>query len=582
MDQIVCIVSLLLLVIALSIRSSHGQRQSIKSVYGDSIAISGDTDNMYKPQNTTSGDWGNIFASRRKGESGKGQGEGGGDGTGESGESGRGKGFNQKSDKGKSGKTSSSSNKGKGSGSQQSTNLSNGKGKNSKRRPMPPSVRPSTIRPSIEGAFEPSRPPSVKPSTVQPSTAAFEPSRLPKQFDGDAPSESPNDTECDLELLDDFGIRNADCVETIYDRIRAIPDLSITVALIELLDMTSLIECAVGLTVLLPTNSAWEQIDNDIIGELLSSRGILRELFLYHLLPEIALSTNLLDGFRLTLLEDSQVLVGINPLSFDDSSVVVADQLACERRQVYHIVDQVLLPLLRRTYYVINNRSTTHIFVFQEPQILPTKIPEQSPTVSPSSLNIATEIPTASPTNDCSDYDFGGSSGSCKPNLLDAMKQDPTLSLVVSLFELSGLEHIFDCPGPISAALPTNGMILVNLMRFSHYFLEAFISLGQGKLENLTSSDPAALRDLLLYHLFPGIVSSAGLPPGFVTTLSGTQTVVVGIEPLSFGGVKAESTDNVYCNGGVYHTIGSVLNSDYIGEEGFLAYSRRVLTFVIA
>jgi hypothetical protein len=39
---------------------------------------------------------------------------------------------------------------------------------------------------------------------------------------------------------------------------------------------------------------------------------------------------------------------------------------------------------------------------------------------------------------------------------LDAARQDPTLSLIVSLFELADLEAIFDCPGPISAALPTN------------------------------------------------------------------------------------------------------------------------------
>jgi Fasciclin domain len=95
----------------------------------------------------------------------------------------------------------------------------------------------------------------------------------------------------------------------------------------------------------------------------------------------------------------------------------------------------------------------------------------------------------------------------------------------------------------------------------------AVIALGRDFLDDLISSDQEALRELLLYHLFPGVVSSTGLSPGLLPTLSGTDTVIVDVAPMSFGGAEALSLDNTACNEGVYHTIGSVLDPAYQGKS---------------
>lgn len=303
----------IILLLFLVLKDIDCQSDRLKSVYAD-------TSGENLPQDSTSRNWGNIFANRRKGE----RGEMEHSKTAESEETG---GF---------GKGSSTKNKGKGGSdsTKGERSPSYGKGKGGERLSTRPSASPSR-------------------------RDTFEPSRIPKQIELDPPTDSPE--LCDVDFLDGFGLRNADCSDNLYDRIRAIPDLSITVALIELLNMTSLLQCAVGLTFLLPTNAAWEQIDNDIIGELLSSREILRDLFLYHILPELAFSSILADGFRLTLLNDREVLVGTDPLVVDDSLVIVADQLACDGEQVFHIVDQVLMPLLRSEYNSDVDCLLTHI-----------------------------------------------------------------------------------------------------------------------------------------------------------------------------------------------------------------------------
>jgi uncharacterized surface protein with fasciclin (FAS1) repeats len=170
------------------------------------------------------------------------------------------------------------------------------------------------------------------------------------------PSASPSiDYQCDLLLPSPFGNFNQeDCNagESVYDIVKSMPDLAVTVAFYELLDMTNLLRCAIGLTFLLPTNDAWSQIDTDMIGELLSVRNTLRDLFTYHILPELAFSAGLSvdNSFRATLLSQQSVLVSTNPLLFDNALVTVADQTGCAGKQLFHIVDEVLMPNLRKFF----------------------------------------------------------------------------------------------------------------------------------------------------------------------------------------------------------------------------------------
>jgi hypothetical protein len=49
-----------------------------------------------------------------------------------------------------------------------------------------------------------------------------------------------------------------------------------------------------------------------------------------------------------------------------------------------------------------------------------------TPTIGPTAQIVAPTLsPSAAPTFDCSNYDFGGNSDDCSPNMLDEAKEDP-------------------------------------------------------------------------------------------------------------------------------------------------------------
>lgn len=60
-----------------------------------------------------------------------------------------------------------------------------------------------------------------------------------------------------------------------------------------------------------------------------------------------------------------------------------------------------------------------------------------------------TPSPTLAPTIDqfCAQFDFGGIIDPNESSILEVAREDLQLSLMVSLFEVSGLDEIFRCPG---------------------------------------------------------------------------------------------------------------------------------------
>ena len=70
----------------------------------------------------------------------------------------------------------------------------------------------------------------------------------------------------------------------------------------------------------------------------------LLELVLYHVLPGETLTTNFSAGPFDTLLPNFQVQVSVDPLLFDDSSVVDPDLLASNG--VFNVVGKVLDPFV--------------------------------------------------------------------------------------------------------------------------------------------------------------------------------------------------------------------------------------------
>ena len=167
------------------------------------------------------------------------------------------------------------------------------------------------------------------------------------------------------------------------------------------------------LTFLVPSNAAINDLDDDLMAFLLLPENIdvLRLTLLYHILPGRHLSFDLAPGLLGTAADGYSVFVDTNPTSFDGIVPTFADNEYCNG--VIHVVDTVLMP-------------------------------------------------AAGDDDICAAFDFGSApsgdgTAPCSPNLLDQARDISDLDFVVQLIDFVNLTSIFDCPGPFTGLLPSNG-----------------------------------------------------------------------------------------------------------------------------
>jgi uncharacterized surface protein with fasciclin (FAS1) repeats len=112
--------------------------------------------------------------------------------------------------------------------------------------------------------------------------------------------------------------------------------------LINLAGLDEIFNCPGPFTAMVPTNEAFAQVDPDILGYLLdpSNSEKLREVLLYHLLPGSFPSTSLSAG-PLATIQGDDVLVKIDPLMFNNATVLIPDLPSCNG--LIDSIDEVLL-----------------------------------------------------------------------------------------------------------------------------------------------------------------------------------------------------------------------------------------------
>jgi uncharacterized surface protein with fasciclin (FAS1) repeats len=121
--------------------------------------------------------------------------------------------------------------------------------------------------------------------------------------------------------------------------------------------------------------------------------------------------------------------------------------------------------------------------------------------------------------------DTGTQGKNCMPNILETARQNADLSLAIIMFQRAGLEDIFNCPGP---------------------FTVQFASLLDFLLQPENQEE---LRNLMLYHILPGLVKTAALVPGPLPTLFDGRPVNVGLNPTTFNDATVITADVPACNG---------------------------------
>lgn len=155
-----------------------------------------------------------------------------------------------------------------------------------------------------------------------------------------APSVAPSLSPTPADICDDFTflqrmrrLQNGgrDCTTNVIDTARNNQDLSIFTTLVELAGLNDIFTCAGPFTALIPTNSAFNDIDRDFLDSLLDPANIddLRTFLLYHILPGATMTTEFEAGPTETLSSGNMVEVALNPITFDENEVLEADIVAC-------------------------------------------------------------------------------------------------------------------------------------------------------------------------------------------------------------------------------------------------------------
>jgi uncharacterized surface protein with fasciclin (FAS1) repeats len=137
-----------------------------------------------------------------------------------------------------------------------------------------------------------------------------------------------------------------------------------------------------------------------------------------------------------------------------------------------------------------------------------------------------------------------------------------TFSTLVDLVVLAGLDGVLAGGGPYTVFAPTN---------------EAFAALDNATVQ-LLLSDTAALTDVLLYHVFPGIAFSSDVEDGAVITMANNLTTTIsvtssaGIMPDSTAVGRAEAQMDIFVNSA------KVVLADILASNGVIHVIDAVLT----
>ena len=122
-----------------------------------------------------------------------------------------------------------------------------------------------------------------------------------------------------------------DCDGNILEVAMQNDDLSVFTTLIVLAGLTEIFTCAGPFTALLPTNAAFDDVDQNLLDSLIlpQNQNDLRRFLSYHFLPGAILSNDFTDGPFETLASSIEVDVTLGPLQFDGSGVIEIDMVAC-------------------------------------------------------------------------------------------------------------------------------------------------------------------------------------------------------------------------------------------------------------
>merc|ERR1711966_221948 len=309
-------------------------------------------------------------------------------------------------------------------------------------------------------------------------------------------------------------------------------------------------------TVFAPTDEAFDNLPDDLVGCLLNDIPVLTDILLYHVAEGKVLASQLSDGQEIsTLLDGGEVTVDIRSdgdVLINDAMVLTTDVEASNG--VVHVINQVLVP----------------------PRIDVTAFLDACTGGSSSSSSDRDECTylgvarsagqyLTGPTHTCL-CTTGGHWIDCRPNTNDkktieqVVTDSDQLSTLEAAIRKAGILGVLDGPGPFSLFAPTD---------------RAFQKIPTKLLDFLlTDGNESVLAQVLQYHVYSGEATSSSLPYGAVavpTLLGGVDEIDV--EKTCWSAVETcQDTFSITLNDSSY-----VVAADVSAANGLIHIIEEVL-----
>lgn len=276
------------------------------------------------------------------------------------------------------------------------------------------------------------------------------------------------------------------------------------------------------LTVFAPTDDAFAKLPEGTVEALLQDIDALTAILTYHVVPGEVKAEQVVSLNSAPTLNGQSVTISVTndgKVMIDNATVIITDIETTNG--IIHVIDEVILP---------STSSSTSAIQFE------------------SSIAVSSKLGFGS-------YSFGGGwiAEAIKDGRLQWLTKRLSLYTVSRLTGLSilntavkevGLSKTLRQDGPFTLFGPTN---------------EAFAALPEGTIPALLN-DPATLTNILLYHVVPGVVTSAEVVNLTEATMANGGNVMINVDD---NGVMINDSKvivvDIPARNGVIHLIDAVL-----------------------
>jgi uncharacterized surface protein with fasciclin (FAS1) repeats len=165
-----------------------------------------------------------------------------------------------------------------------------------------------------------------------------------------------------VHVVDEVLIPAAPLQYTVWDVIQNSPDHNTLEAVVGLAGLDGALDSEGAYTVFAPTDAAFALVPQPLIDQLLADpTGLLAFILTYHVVPAVALSTDLSDGQIISTLSGVDVNVSIinGDVFINQAQVIVADIVT--DNGVVHVIDAVIAPgVIANNIWEIIQASPSH------------------------------------------------------------------------------------------------------------------------------------------------------------------------------------------------------------------------------